>query len=277
MMKSCDRNMAVLLLVATLLVSALPAARAQNSSTPPPASPASSDNSPRFDVASIKHTTVDPKAGGGIQVLPGGQTYVAKGASLQLMILLMFHLNENQLIGSPSWVGDDVFDVDAKADAPHSLTELRTMFQNLILDRFKLQFHYETRTLPMFALTVEKSGPKMKPNSGPETFAIPLQRAGYGKLQAAHCSMSHFAWFLSELPQLTRPVADETGLDGFYDFTLEYTPQAASAGEQAKAQLLATGPDLTTALREQLGLHLEARKGPIQVMVVDHVEKPSAN
>ncbi|HEX8879061.1 MAG TPA: TIGR03435 family protein [Candidatus Acidoferrum sp.] len=238
------------------------------------------DMAPRleFEVASIKPS--NPNAdGGGIKPLPGGQTYVAKNAPVKLMIRLMFHLNNRQISGGPSWLATDLYDVDAKADGPHTIDELHLMFQNLLIDRFKLQFHKEMRTLPAYELVVDKSGPKLKENHSPEHFDIPVTPGGFGKLEATHCSMSYFAWTLSN--RLDQPVIDQTGLAQFYDFKLEWTPEPPPglAGRPDAAANLppANGPDIFTALREQLGLKLESHKGPVEVMVIDHVERPSEN
>ena len=231
-----------------------------------------------FEVASIKPS--NPNAdGGGIKPLPGGQSYIATNAPVKLMIKLMFHLNDRQISGGPGWIETDLYDVDAKADGPHTIDELHVMFQNLLIDRFKLQFHKEMRTLPAYELVVDRSGPKLTENHTPEHFDIPVRGTGFGKLEATHCSMSYFSWLLSQ--RLDRPVIDRTGLGRFYDFKLEWTPEpppGLAARPEAAANLPATnGPDIFTALREQLGLKLDSHKGPVEVMVIDHVEGPSAN
>ena len=180
------------------------------------------DTAPRlqFEVASVKPS--NPNADGGIiKPLPGGQTYVATNIPVKLMIRLMFHLNNRQISGGPGWLETDPYDVEAKADGPHTIDELHVMFQNLLIDRFRLQFHTEMRTLPAYELVVDKSGPKLKENHSPEHFDIPITPAGFGKLEATHCSMSYFAWTLSN--RLDQPVIDQTRLAQFYDFKLEWT------------------------------------------------------
>lgn len=228
-----------------------------------------------FDVASIKLSK--PGAlGGGIKPMPSGQGYIAENVPVKLMILLMFHLNRNQVSGGPGWLDSDLYDVEAKADGPHTVDELHTMFQNLLADRFKLQFHMDQKVLPAYSLTVDKSGPKVKENPSPESFDIPIRGAGRGKIAATHSSMAYFAWNLSL--RLDQPVVDQTGLTKFYDFTLEWAPEPPSGLSGGDAGLSpASGPDLFTALREQLGLKLESRKLPVDVMVIDHIERPSEN
>jgi uncharacterized protein (TIGR03435 family) len=134
------------------------------------------------------------------------------------------------------------------------------------------------RTLPAYELVVDKSGAKLTENHSPEHFDIPVRPTGFGKLEATHCSMSYFSWILSQ--RLDRPVIDRTGLTQFYDFKLEWTPElppGLAARPDAAANLPPTnGPDIFTALREQLGLKLDSHKGPVEVMI-DHVERPSEN
>ena len=239
------------------------------------------DAAPRleFEVASVKPAKPGTQ-GGGIKPLPGGQTYVATNVPVKLMILLMYHLNDSQVSGGPGWLTTDLYDVDAKADGPHSIDELHIMFQHLLEDRFKLQFHKETKILPAYELVVEKSGSKMTENHNPEHFDFPVQGRGIGSIQATHCSMSYFSWIISQ--NLRKPIVDQTGLKGFYDFKLEWTPElppgaAERAAEAGVTLPSANGPDIFTALREQLGLRLDSHKGPVEVMVIDHVEKPTEN
>ncbi len=238
------------------------------------------DTAPRleFEVASIKPSK--PGAdGGGIKPLPGGQTYVATNIPVKVMIKLMYHLNDRQISGGPGWLDTDLYDVEAKADRSHNIDELHVMFQNLLADRFKLQYHKETRTLPAYELVVDKSGAKLTENHSPEHFDIPIKPTGFGSLEATHCSMSYFAWLISQ--RLDRPVIDQTGLIQFYDFKLEWTPElppGLAARPDAAANLPPTnGPDIFTAVREQLGLKLDSHKGPVEVMIIDHVERPSEN
>ncbi len=231
-----------------------------------------------FEVASIK-VSKSGALGGGIKPMPNGQGYLAINVPVKLMILLMFDLNRNQVSGGPGWLDTDLYDIEAKAEAPHSRDELHTMFQNLLADRFKLQFHIGQKVLPAYELTVDKSGPKMKENPNPETFGIPIQGGGRGKLMATHSSMPYFAWVMSQ--RLDQPVIDHTGLSKFYDFTLEWTPEpppgvgAAGGGDAGLPAF--NGPDLFTAISEQLGLKLTSHKGPVDVMVIDHIERPSEN
>jgi uncharacterized protein (TIGR03435 family) len=146
-----------------------------------------------FEVASIKPSKPGG-LGGGIRPLPGGQTYIAQNANVKLMMKLMFHLTDQQISGAPSWFETELYDVEAKAERPSSLEQLHQMFQNLLIERFKIQFHRETRELPAYVLTVDKSGSKMKVNTTPNDFRdMFLRAAGRGKMLAERESMSHFS------------------------------------------------------------------------------------
>jgi uncharacterized protein (TIGR03435 family) len=255
--------------IALLLGVSIPAAAQQQADAP----------KLEFEVATVKPSAPGGR-GGGIKPMPGGQTYEASGVPVKLMIRLMFHLNDSQISGGPDWLNSDPYDVQAKADAPHSLEELHVMFQNLLIDRFKLQFHWDTRTLPMYALVVDKSGSKMKADPNPQTYDhFSIEPGGLFTFRGNQCSMSYLAWFISQRPQIGRPVVDESGLPGLYDFDLAFLPElppGVGTDGMINGQPIPALPDLTTALREQLGLRLESRKGPVQVMVIDHVEKPTA-
>jgi len=230
-----------------------------------------------FEVGSIRPAKPGSNQGAVIKPLPGGQTYVAASVPVKVMIRLMYHLNNSQISGGPGWLDTDLYDVDAKADGPHTIDELHIMFQNLLLDRFKLKFHKETRSLPAYELVVDKSGSKITENHSPENFDIPIQPKGFGNVQATHSSMSYFSWFLSQV--LNKPVIDQTGLTKFYDFKLEWTPELRDGfvPRDGAGPPPTNGPDIFTAVREQLGLKLDSHKGPVEVMIIDHVEKPSEN
>lgn len=243
---------------------------------PPQSQPAAKH--PEFEVATIK-PSAPLKSGdfAGIRPLPGGQTYIAKNVPVRLIIRLMYHLTDRQVSGGPAWINTDVWDIEAKAEHPSTIDELHVMFQNLLVDRFHLQFHYENKEMSAYALVVDKSGSKMKVNDSPEPFEIPIQGAGRGVLKGTHVSMSYLTWFLAGAPMIDRPIVDKTGLPGFYDFTFELAPPPPPASIGGDSGPAPQGPDLFTALREQLGLKLEPQKTPVQVMVIDHIEKPSEN
>jgi uncharacterized protein (TIGR03435 family) len=243
-----------------------------------------------FEVTSVKPTATPPSQGefGGIRALPGGQTYVARFVPLKLMMKLMYKITDSQIVGGPDWINTDRFDVRAKAEQPTTLDNLHIMFQTLLADRFELKFHRETRTLPAFLLTVDKGGSKMKVNESPEPFDIPIQLSSQAQppkppvFTGARVSMEYLSWWLGQqlnnVQQVDRPVVDQTGLKGFYDFKLSYAPDLSGrTGPNGETPPSFDGPSLFQALREQLGLKLESSKGPVEVFVIDHVEKPKEN
>ena len=254
--------------------------------TPAPAqSPAANpETTPRltFEVASIKPAKPDMRQGGFIQPLPGGQTYRAENAPLRLMIKLMYKINDQQIVGGPDWMNTDLWDVEAKAEHATTLDNLHIMFQNMLVDRFQLKFHKETKELPAFVLTLDKHGSKLKANDSPEPWDIPIQPAGPRKIKGTRVPMTYFCWWISQL--LNEPVVNQTGLNGNYDFTLELPPPPdappPAPGEPDQRLMMSPSdmsPDLFAAMKEQLGIVVEKRKAPVEVFVIDHVEKPGEN
>jgi uncharacterized protein (TIGR03435 family) len=182
-------------------------------------------------------------------------------------------------LGLPAWADKDRFDVEAKANdntvaAIRKLSNkeqeqlTRDMLQSLLAERFQLRVHYESKLQPIYELVLAKGGSKLKP--------LPAdQKPGWGKsdrgeVMLRNKSIADFANFLSFSSLAGRTVVDKTGLIGNYDFDLKWTPDDQQGTPDA-------GPTLFTALEEQLGLKLEAAKGPVDTLVIDHVEKPSEN
>ena len=256
---------------------------------------------PAFEVASIK----PDKSGTGMTTLrttPVG--FSASNISLKALIQQAYGVEENQILGAPSWLGSERYDIEAKVassdtDALHDLNpdQRRIMLQPLLADRFQLKVHTELKDLPVLALVVAKGGPKLHeakpgdtyPNGlkgfdGPGGPGMMLMRPG--QLTAQGVDLWFVAKQLSQ--QLGRTVQDKTGLTGKYDFTLQWKPDrdpspmpgAPPAGEQGPGATLSTDSSeasIFTAVQEQLGLKLESRKAPVEVLVIDHVEAPSEN
>ena len=163
------------------------------------------------------------------------------------------------------------------------------MVQELLAERFKLKLHHETKELPMYAMTVVKSGVKMTPVAAvpvPADGAAPakpqgsgIRGMGRGQLQGMNTTPDLLANVLGSQPEIGgRMVLDKTGLTGKYDFMLKWTPDAGMAGAvDAGAVPESSGPSLFTALQEQLGLRLDATKGMVDTIVIDSVEMPSEN
>ncbi|HEV2575695.1 MAG TPA: TIGR03435 family protein [Acidobacteriaceae bacterium] len=230
-----------------------------------------------FDVIAI-HPSNPTATFGRIKPIPGNYGYTAENIPVRLMIALMYKVPGRQIEGGPSWLDTDRFDVEARADAPHSIDDLHTMYQNLLVDRFGLRFHHEVREGNIYALTIDPSGLKLKPNISPDDDKIPVN-GGPARTTGVRVPMIYLTWLLSQILQNDgRPVVDETGLTGNYDFILSYRPilppDAPADSLPPEERDL---PTLFDALRTQLGLHLTATRGAVDHLVIDQVEKPTAN
>jgi uncharacterized protein (TIGR03435 family) len=263
---------------------------------------APSADKPVFEVISIKPNTATGIAAVGDQ--PGGR-FVASHIALRRLIQYAYRGNQ-QFLGGPSWLDDDRWDIEAKAaegtvppraaipdmNVPDTVA---LMVQSLLEDRFKLKSHRETRDLPLYELTVAKGGSKMKLSddqtppaallgAGGNQRRGALQRGGIrlgrGNIEAQAQSMSIFATALGAL-YADRPVVDKTGLKGLYDIRLQWTQDQGLTAAPGPGGVPSTtaplGPSLFTALEDQLGLKLESAKGPLPVLVIDSVQKPSEN
>ncbi len=239
------------------------------------------DKPPRltFDVASIKPSKPGATPGG-IKAMPGGEEYIAQNAPVMLMISLMFKVPMRQIEGAPSWLTTDLYEVDAKADHSYNLDDLHTMFQNLLVDEFKMQFHKETKEGNVFALSIDKSGLKMKANETPQDFEIPIKGSPDGVFTGVRVPMQYLCWWLGQtvLRRDQRPVIDMTGLTGNYDFKLSFLPELPP---NFPVENLPPGfldrPSIYDALKQQLGLRLDPQKGPVEYFVIDHIEKAAGN
>lgn len=229
-----------------------------------------------FEVASIK--PAEP-GGRGVQIMmaPGGRI-TAKNVTMKILIQQAYNLRDFQITGGPSWLGNDRYDINAKADGNDDVTpeQLRTMMQGLLADRFQLVFHKETKEMPVYALVVGKGGFKLKEapqGNGPQI------RMGRGLINGQGMGMDMLATQLSNA--LGRSVIDKTGLTGAYDIKLEFTPEGGGMvqrdGGADAAPPADAGPTIFTALQEQLGLKLESTKGPVTILVIDKAEKASEN
>jgi uncharacterized protein (TIGR03435 family) len=230
-----------------------------------------------FEVAAIR--PAQPTDRGGIKPMPGGDGYLVQNMPVEIMISLMYKVPTRQIKGAPDWLDSDRYDIQAKADHAYSIDDLHIMFQNLLADRFNLRFHKEIKEGPVYALMVDKSGLKMQVNESAQDFKIPIMPGPDRVFVGRRVPMPYLCWFLGQ--QLTaeeRPVIDKTGLDKWYDFTLSFLPEfPPNFPKENLPPSLLDRPSLFDALKEQLGLKLQAEKGPVEYYVIDHVEKPSEN
>jgi uncharacterized protein (TIGR03435 family) len=245
---------------------------------------------PAFEVASIKPTEsrTGPASGG---LFAQGGRYNAFRATLRTLIRSAYQLQDFQIVGEPAWGRSERFDIAAKTEGNPSKDEMFRMVRTLLEDRFRLRHHREERVLPIYALVRADDRPRraMRPSSsncggtsstpGRPTAPDPAGcglGGGFGVLDGRGATMEMLANFLST--SIGRLVIDRTGLTGTYDITLRWTPDQASESLPGPAPILAvdqSGPSIFTALREQLGLRLDAQQGPVDVLVVDHAERPT--
>lgn len=229
-----------------------------------------------FEVASIKVHPDPPRV---IGITTSGFRLNAQAETVRGLIAWAYDLKNYQLISPPavySSVGDTMYDIVAKAEngPVPAKPAFREMLRALLADRFKLQLHWETREMPVYELVVGKNGPKLKESSPDATAAGRLQVNGRNyDVTLTKATMSDVVDAVANA-FLDRPVVDKTGLDGFYDVKLIYTPSTrANRGTEASLDDIS----IFTAVQEQLGLKLEPRTGSVKTLVLDHVEKPSGN
>jgi uncharacterized protein (TIGR03435 family) len=198
---------------------------------------------------------------------PGGR-FRATGAPLNALIQLAYGVKDFQVSGRPKWAdseSDESYDVVAQPAAGVTLNrdQLKVAIQALLADRFKLKFHRETKDLPIYSLVVGKNGPKLTKNIDAPG---PGGTIGSGQLKGSKISMSILADLLAQL--LDRTVRDDTGISGDFDVKLNWDPSQTADMD---------GPSIFTALQEQLGLKLNAQKGPVEILIIDSAERPSGN
>jgi uncharacterized protein (TIGR03435 family) len=230
-----------------------------------------------FEVATIKLT--DPNFGGILVQYPAG-TLSLRGFTLKDIIGFAYDLDNRQIMNVPKQLEAERFDVVGKAEKPlgaQSQNDAKVMLQSLLADRFQLQFHRETREMPVYVLTVVKSGHKMKPRSEGDGGAATSMLFRGPNVPGRNVSVAMLAGGLQKLV-LDRPIIDKTGLTGNFDFDLSWQPDATQFGGRGGAiPVDPDKPDIFTAMQEQLGLKLEAQRAPGAVIVIDKVEKPSEN
>jgi uncharacterized protein (TIGR03435 family) len=228
-----------------------------------------------FEVASVKPSQPGTR-GGKLNTEPGRLTIT--NIPLRTCIKAAYHLQDYQLIGGPGWSEGERYDIVATAESPVGDDQLMIMLRRLLEERFKLAVHRETKEMPGYALVIGKSGSKLREGALAGKGWI---RNGVGSMNGEEVSMTQLAESLSG--RLRQPVMDQTGIKGVFYLKLEWAPDPTLARnpEEAKespaAESSASGASIFTALQEQLGLRLEGRKVPAEILVIDRVEKPSVN
>jgi uncharacterized protein (TIGR03435 family) len=223
-----------------------------------------------FEVASIKPhpgevtISADPAV--------RGSRVIGTASTLLDMITNAYGVRYDQVSGAPNWAGSDHYDVDAKApgDTPPTAGQARLMMQALLAERFQLKLHRETRQVPVYALVVDKDGPKLKAG------AVGVATGGSMRATTIGLRMetknSGLDWLVGRLAgSAGRPVVDRTGLTGSYEYALDWFP--ANRVPPADSNV----PSMFDAVREQLGLRLESSTGPQEFLVIDSAARPSEN
>jgi uncharacterized protein (TIGR03435 family) len=199
-----------------------------------------------------------------------GTKVTVSALTLGEVIANAYHLRDDQIIGGPRWIATDLYDITAKAEGTTPLTaeQSRQLLQAVLADRFSLQCHPEAREVPVYALVVGKDGSKLKDaDISGNNPGLRMTTNGTGKhIIAWHSTMQQLALLLSNTAG--RPVVDKTGLSEKYAFHLDWNPTDAPESDI---------PSIFTAVQQQLGLRLEPQKAPFEVLVIDSVDRPSAN
>jgi uncharacterized protein (TIGR03435 family) len=264
---------------------------AQQAAPPAPAHRA------EFEVASIK---LDKSGDMRAMVRPTPGRFTLTNVPMQFIVTNAYKIKDFQLSGAPPWFLSERYDIEAKAEGNPALEAMLPMLQTLLEDRLQLKFHHETKEMATYALMVAKAG-KLHESEGecgprptgpppaPEPGKLPAPPCGGFFMFPGHLNGKKVTieQFLDSLSRFTgRVVIDKTGLTGRYDIDLQYTPEqgqlqpppgGAGPGMPPLPPVDPNGPSLFTALQEQLGLKLESQKGPVDLMIIDHVERPSEN
>src|SRR5579863_3316779 len=248
-----------------LLVRATPDTAWAIPQAPPPMKPMAADANPGIEVATIKPSKPSGMTIKGIRI--NGDRLIMSDVSLKDMLAFAYNLEPKQIVNAPSWFNSDAYDIEVQPDQPGapSKDQWTGILQKLLADRFQLKQHTEQRVLPAYILTVAKGGPKMIAVQKTEGRGEPEEtRLRAGTIDARALSMADFAETLRKI--FDRPVVDQTGLAGFWTFSLKWTPDESQAGltkrdpRPPSEEPADAPPPLFTALHEQLGLKLSSAK-----------------
>jgi uncharacterized protein (TIGR03435 family) len=246
---------------------------------------------PAFEVASVK--PAPPPTPGMIKVQMGGDPGMIdyKNVSLKTVIAWAYQMKEFQVSG-PDWIETARFDILAKVPPNAPKEQIPPMLQNLLAERFKLTVHREQKVMPVYAMVVGKGGLKVKPLEGDPEGSMSNRFSPKGRAFSGQMTLAALAAALSQM--LDRPVLDLSGIKGAYDIDLEWVPDEHESGALTKMRIMggqagggaeahgetpdSNGPSIFAALQEKLGLRLDGRKSPVDILVVDGAEKvPTEN
>ena len=231
-----------------------------------------SEAAKRFEVASIKPSNADSRSSSGIQTGHGRLT--ANNVALRRCIIGAYGVGPHQIFGGPDWLDSDRFEIAAIADQSVGDGVLMVMLQNLLAERFKLSLHRETRIVQAYTLEIGKGGPKLEKAQGGESATNASNSNGLATIEAHNTDMDLFAQVLAR--QMDLPVVNHTELKGVFNFKLQWTREGALPAKSGDAAAN-EAPSIFTAIQEQLGLRLRAQKAPVEILVIDHAERPTEN
>jgi uncharacterized protein (TIGR03435 family) len=223
-----------------------------------------------FDVISIKPSDPGDRRVN-LQTSPGGR--FTGRSSLRWLVRNAYRLQEFEVFGKPSWYDSDMFDIQAKAEGDIQPGQMPLFLQSLLEERFQFKAHRETKEVPCYELVVAKAGPKLQPAK--QNDVTPRIGGGGGRITGVNAEVGQLAVILSSA--LGIRVIDKTGTNGGFDVNLEWTPDPTEPAITTSTPVDPNGPSIFTAIQEQLGLKLESVKVPIEVLVIDSVQKPSEN
>jgi len=264
-----------------------PLSRAQSQAAPVAPAPATAAPAYKYEVASIK---INDSGDTGTTTGGALDGWTAENITLERLLMQAYGILSYQIIGAPSWRTSERYNVDAKmepavADALQKLSVAdrrlarQQMLQDLLADRFKLVAHRDTKEFSVYSLVIAKTGSKLAETKTPTAAGVSIRNSQYGKgpvtMTALHTGTSDLAVQL--FGYLDRPVLDKTGLTQRFDFVLRFQPDYAVPSRADSDPNPDPAPSVFTAVQEQLGLRLEPGKGPVDVVVIDHVEHPSGN
>jgi uncharacterized protein (TIGR03435 family) len=229
------------------------------------------DANPTIEVATIKPSRSDER---GPRYDFRSRRFSVIHASLSDLLKFSYGLQQSQIANAHDWVNSENYDIAAEPDGEGepSIKQWQSMVKKLMADRFQLKSHFEKREQTVYVLTVVKTGPKLTRSQSDPSASGGMGFGPPGHFGATNATMADIAEALGQ-GALNQPVVDQTALTGRFDLRLTWTPDGSqSATESADAP-----PDLFTAIQEELGLKLVSTKAPVDVLVIDHVERPSAN
>ena len=239
------------------------------------------DAKPDVEVATIKPTQPGTRL---FMITVRGEDVLVKNFSLSFVVRWVYQLHPRQIIGAQGWMDTDKWDIEAKPDTPGmpDVEQEKEILRKLMTERFAMKIHEEKREMPAYTLTVSKDGPKMM-KAADAGLSPSFAMGPLGVVHVQSATMDDFAHMLNDI--LDRPVVNETGLTGKWDFVLKWTPDETQfAGAPVKVSLPPASaedanapPPLFRAIQDQLDLKLNAQKVQVPVVVIDHVAHPSPN